>query len=171
VLTSPSSSSSTVQLTSSLLVRAVSNHGLDRVWRTWLTAAVFLLASECSIFKNFFARDWPLLSPSHGFNFLGFCMIVIGNNILGNLNKQATSQESLGLPFWRLVIGAGIVIFILGWTNIIAASFNIRCTLGSLANLAPDIRLPRLFDRRHSPSSSSERCSGHFRSRGCHRSR
>jgi hypothetical protein len=81
---------------------------------------VFLLASECSIFKNFFARDWPLLSPSHGFNFLGLCMIALGNNILGNLNKEATSQESLGLAFWRLVIGAGIVIFILGWVNVIA---------------------------------------------------
>ena len=81
------------------------------------------MASECSIFKNYFARDWPLLSPAHGFNFLGIVMLVIGNNTLGNLNKEATSQESLGLPFWRLVIGSGIVVFIFGFLNIVAVSY------------------------------------------------
>jgi hypothetical protein len=46
-------------------------------------------------------------------------MVVLGNNILGNLNKEATSQKSLGLPFWRVVIGSGIIVFALGWFNII----------------------------------------------------
>jgi hypothetical protein len=45
-------------------------------------------------------------------------MVVLGNNILGNLNKEATSQKSLGLPFWRVVIGAGIIVFALGFLNI-----------------------------------------------------
>jgi hypothetical protein len=81
---------------------------------------VFLVTSECSIFKNYFAKDWPLLSPAHGFNFLGLAMVVLGNNILGNLNKEATSEKSLGLAFWRLVIGSGIVIFVMGFVNIIA---------------------------------------------------
>jgi hypothetical protein len=45
-------------------------------------------------------------------------MIILGNNILGNLNKEATSQKSLGLPFWRVVIGAGIIVFALGFLNI-----------------------------------------------------
>jgi hypothetical protein len=83
---------------------------------------VFLVASECSIFKNYFARDWPLLSHAHGFNFLGLAMVVLGNNILGNLNKQATSQKSLGLAFWRLVIGSGIVVFFMGFVNVVAVS-------------------------------------------------
>jgi hypothetical protein len=81
---------------------------------------VFLLVSECSIFKDYFARVWPMLSPAHGFNFLGCAMLVLGNNILGNLNKEATSQKSLGLPFWRLVIASGIVVFIFGFANIVA---------------------------------------------------
>lgn len=51
-------------------------------------------------------------------------MIVLGNNILGNLNKEATSQKSLGLPFWRVVIGSGIVVFSLGFLNIIAVSIH-----------------------------------------------
>jgi hypothetical protein len=83
---------------------------------------VFLLISECSIFKSYFARDWPLLSPAHGFNFLGSCMIILGNNILGNLNKEATSQKSLGLPFWRLVIGSGIIVLLFGFVNLLAVS-------------------------------------------------
>ena len=83
---------------------------------------MFLLVSECSIFKEFFARVWPVLSPAHGFSFLGCAMLVLGNNILGNLNKEATSQKSLGLPFWRLVIASGIVVFIFGFVNIVAVS-------------------------------------------------
>ena len=49
-------------------------------------------------------------------------MIIIGVSILGNLNKQATSQGSLGTTFWRLVIASGIVVSILGVANIFAVS-------------------------------------------------
>lgn len=53
---------------------------------------------------------------------LGFAMIFLGNSVLGNMNKEATSQESLGLPFWRIVIAAGIVILVMGPINILAVS-------------------------------------------------
>lgn len=86
---------------------------------------MFLLASEISLFRSYFARNWPLLSPSHGFVTLALSMIVLGINMLGNLNKPATSEKSLGLPFWRIVIGSGIIIFILGFVNLIAVSRNI----------------------------------------------
>ncbi|KAK5127495.1 hypothetical protein LTR85_006834 [Meristemomyces frigidus] len=82
---------------------------------------MFLLASELSLFRSYFARNWPLLSPVHGFVTLALSMIVLGINMLGNLNKPATSEKSLGLPFWRIVIGSGIVIFILGFVNLIAS--------------------------------------------------
>lgn len=49
-------------------------------------------------------------------------MIIIGVSILGNLNKQATSEGSLGATFWRLVIASGIVVSILGVANIFAVS-------------------------------------------------
>jgi hypothetical protein len=49
-------------------------------------------------------------------------MIIIGLNILGNMNKEATSQESLGLPFWRLVVASGILSLVIGFFNVIVVS-------------------------------------------------
>lgn len=83
---------------------------------------VFLVVSELPLFKSYFAKNWPLLSQSSGLVTLGVAMIVLGVSILGNLNKQATSQESLGTAFWRIVISAGILVSILGFLNIIAVS-------------------------------------------------
>lgn len=88
-------------------------------------ASLFLVISECSVFKGWFSRNWPVLSHEHGFNFLGLSMIVLGIDILGNLNKQATSQQSLGLPFWRMVISSGIVVLVMGCVNI-ATTFIFR---------------------------------------------
>lgn len=85
-----------------------------------LTATVFLLISELSLFPSYFARNWPLLSPAHGFVTLALAMLALGLNTLGHLNKQATSQDSLGLPFWRVVIASGILVFILGFVNLAA---------------------------------------------------
>lgn len=51
---------------------------------------------------------------------LGFTMIFLGNSVLGNMNKEATSQSSLGLPFWQLVLASGIVAMIMGPVNILA---------------------------------------------------
>jgi hypothetical protein len=61
-----------------------------------------------------------MLSPESGFVFLGMSMIVLGFNILGNLNKGATSVENLGLPMWRVVISGGIMTSIMGLANIVA---------------------------------------------------
>lgn len=60
---------------------------------------------------------------------LGFVMIFLGISILGNLNKEATSQKSLGLPFWRVVIASGIVVLVLGPINILAVSLEALSTL------------------------------------------
>lgn len=89
-----------------------------------ITAIVglFLIVSECSLFRNFFARNWPLLSPAHGFVTLGCAMMVLGLNMLGNMNKEATSQKSLTLPFWRLLVASGILAIVIGFFNIIAVS-------------------------------------------------
>ncbi|KAF2736354.1 hypothetical protein EJ04DRAFT_171254 [Polyplosphaeria fusca] len=82
---------------------------------------LFLIVSECSLFRGYFARNWPLLSPSHGFVSLGCAMMVLGLNMLGNMNKQATSQETLGLPFWRLLVASGILSIIIGFFNVVAS--------------------------------------------------
>ncbi|KAL6706143.1 hypothetical protein ACN47E_006059 [Coniothyrium glycines] len=84
-------------------------------------AGLFLIVSECSLFRGFFARNWPLLSPSHGFVTLGCAMMVIGLNMLGNMNKEATSQKSLGMPFWRLLLASGILSIVIGFFNLVAS--------------------------------------------------
>lgn len=72
------------------------------------------------MFRSYYARNWPLLSPSHGFVTLGFAMIVLGVHMLGGLNHPPTEGESLNTVFGRIVLGGGIVIIILGFFNIIA---------------------------------------------------
>jgi len=83
---------------------------------------VFLIVSEFPLFRTYFVRNWPLLSLNSGFVTLGVAMIILGVSILGNLNKGATSEDSLGLAFWRIVISSGIVVIILGFLNIISVS-------------------------------------------------
>lgn len=95
---------------------------VESPWLTKCVDAVFLIVSEIQIFKGYFTRNWPLLAPSSGLVTLGCAMIVLGVSILGNLNKEATSQESLGFAFWRIVISGGILVAILGLLNIVAVS-------------------------------------------------
>ena len=87
---------------------------------------MFLIVSECSLFRGYFARNWPLLSPNHGFVTLGACMMILGMNMLGNMNKEATSKESLGLPFWRLLLASGCLGIIIGFFNIVAVSSSVE---------------------------------------------
>ncbi|KAF2461385.1 hypothetical protein BDY21DRAFT_360514 [Lineolata rhizophorae] len=83
--------------------------------------AMFLIVSETPIARRYFERNWPLFSPNHGFVALGVAMIVLGINVLGNLNKETSSQQNMGLAFWRLVVASGIMVFILGVFNITAS--------------------------------------------------
>ncbi|KAB2575128.1 hypothetical protein BFW01_g8316 [Lasiodiplodia theobromae] len=85
-----------------------------------ITACIscFLIASEACLFRSYFRKNWPLFSPEHGFVALGLAMILLGVNTLGNLNKDATSAENLGMPFWSVVISSGIIILVLGFVNI-----------------------------------------------------
>ena len=83
---------------------------------------MFLIVSELPILKDYFANDWPLLSPSSGFVALGVAMVVLGFSVLGSLDKPASSQKALGLAFWRVILAAGIVSIIMGVSNIAAVS-------------------------------------------------
>ncbi|KAL8935276.1 MAG: hypothetical protein Q9216_005510 [Gyalolechia sp. 2 TL-2023] len=100
-----------------------------------ITAALsmFLILTETSLFRSYFARNWPLLSPSHGFLTLGILMIIVGVSVLGNLNKEATSQKSLGTSYWRIVISSGILTLILGVANIFASYIFRQKKLGVTA--------------------------------------
>jgi hypothetical protein len=83
--------------------------------------SLFLIVSEVNLFSGYFARNWPMLSSEHGFTFLGITMIVLGINILGNLNKSPTTEEKLGLAMWRVAIAAGILSLTIGVFNIISS--------------------------------------------------
>ncbi|KAI9642778.1 hypothetical protein NHQ30_008510 [Ciborinia camelliae] len=85
------------------------------------TIGLFLIVSELSLFKKYFATHWPLLCPTNGFVFLGLSMMALGFDILGNLNKNATSVKNLGLPMWRVVISSGCLSAILGAINVVAS--------------------------------------------------
>lgn len=89
----------------------------------------FLIVTELPLFKTYISRNWPLFSYRSSFVMLGVAMVFLGNSILGNLNKQATSQKSLGLPFWRLVIASGIIVLVMGPINIL--------TVSTIANILP----------------------------------
>lgn len=45
-------------------------------------------------------------------------MVILGVDILGNLNKPALSRASLGSSFWQLVTSSGIMVITFGFLNI-----------------------------------------------------
>jgi hypothetical protein len=90
-----------------------------------------LIFTEIPLFRSYLARNWPLFSRDSGFVMLGVTMILLGNAILGNLNKEATSQESLGLAFWRVVIASGIVVIVMGFVNLFSVSYDITSVWSS----------------------------------------
>lgn len=83
------------------------------------TVAVFLGISELPIARSYFGHTWPVLSDDHGLTWLGLAMNIIGCNILGKLNQPANDADDIGLPFWRLVLAAGILNITFGILNII----------------------------------------------------
>ncbi|KAE8145286.1 hypothetical protein BDV25DRAFT_133930 [Aspergillus avenaceus] len=84
--------------------------------------SIFLIISELPFFRDYFDRNWPLLGQDSGFITLALVMMILGVTILGDLNSEATSQESLGLSFWQIVLSAGILAFIMSVINL-ASSF------------------------------------------------
>lgn len=127
--------------------------------------SILLILTEISLFKRYTANNWPLLSPAHGFVTLGIIMIIIGVSILGNLNKQATSEGSLGTTFWRLVIASGIVVSILGVANIFASYMFRQKSLGITARQVRDhgaVAPQKVYVGPSSPSRSQGRRSFHL---------
>ncbi|KAL8796737.1 MAG: hypothetical protein Q9182_007314 [Xanthomendoza sp. 2 TL-2023] len=100
-----------------------------------VTAALsmFLILTETPLFARYILHSWPLLSPTHGFVTLGTLMTIVGVSVLGNLNKEATSQRSLGTAYWRIVISSGILVLILGFINIFASYIFRQRKLGVTA--------------------------------------
>ena len=53
-------------------------------------------------------------------------MLILGIGVLGDLNTEAASQESLGLAFWRIVLSAGILAMVMSVVNL-ASVITIYC--------------------------------------------
>jgi hypothetical protein len=107
-----------------MLVRTFQNSefflfdGVNHVFTAALSLC--LIITEFPVFRGYLTDNWPLLSPSSGLVTLGVLMLVVGVSVLGNLNKAATDQSTLGLSDWQVVISSGILCTILGFANIIA---------------------------------------------------
>lgn len=84
-------------------------------------------------------------------------MFALGFNILGNLNKPATSIEKLGLPLWRVVIAGGILTSIMGFFNVVAVSPLLLPVIRTFTNVFLDLRLLRQQAWYHRPTSSQRR--------------
>ncbi|KAJ0414987.1 hypothetical protein BJY00DRAFT_269893 [Aspergillus carlsbadensis] len=82
--------------------------------------SIFLIVSELPFFRNFFDRNWPSLGEDSGFLTLAVIMLILGIGALGDLNTPATSQEELGLTFWRIIISAGILALVVSVINVVA---------------------------------------------------
>ncbi|KAI3536597.1 hypothetical protein CSPX01_10681 [Colletotrichum filicis] len=83
--------------------------------------AIFLIVSELNVFRAYFMRNWPTLSPEHGLSWLGIAMVVMGCHILGGITVPAYSVETIGLPLWRLILASGILAITFGFFNIISS--------------------------------------------------
>ncbi|KAL4809135.1 hypothetical protein BDV18DRAFT_134014 [Aspergillus unguis] len=86
--------------------------------------SLFLVISELPIppLYRYISRYCPSLGEDSGFLSISFAMLVLGVGVLGDLNTPATSQEKLGLTFWRIIISAGILALVLSVVNV-AANF------------------------------------------------
>ncbi|KAI9924004.1 hypothetical protein MW887_007462 [Aspergillus wentii] len=82
--------------------------------------SIFLIVSELPFFRGYFDRNWPLLGQDSGFITLAMAMMILGVGVLSNLNTSATSQESLGLAFWRIIVSAGILAMVMSVVNLVA---------------------------------------------------
>ncbi|KAB5582686.1 hypothetical protein GE09DRAFT_278277 [Coniochaeta sp. 2T2.1] len=83
--------------------------------------AVFLTITELNLFKGYFNNNWPVFTIEHSLAWLGVFMIMLGCQVLGNLDKDKYSQENLSLAIWRLVLASGILAIAFGFFNIIAS--------------------------------------------------
>lgn len=81
-------------------------------------AAVALILTELSLFKSYVRRTWPAFSPAHGLAWLGTAMVVMGCQVLGNLNEPAIRPGKIGQEFYNLVLATGTLALTFGVANI-----------------------------------------------------
>lgn len=86
--------------------------------------SVVLILSEYPLvnaLRNYFRQTWPVLSDHRGLTWLGFAMLMLGCNILGNLNKPANDTDKLGPHFSKLVMASAVLCITFGVLNIVCS--------------------------------------------------
>ncbi|KAK3898833.1 hypothetical protein C8A05DRAFT_37569 [Staphylotrichum tortipilum] len=87
--------------------------------------AGFLLVSELPMpwkfIKGWYERCWPVLGPDHSLAWLGWGMVFIGFQPLGDYWKPGYSVDIIGLPWWRAILAASILCVTFGFFNIVAS--------------------------------------------------
>lgn len=82
----------------------------------------FLLATEMpKVFSGYFSRHWPAFSYQSGFLALGFAFLVLGCNVLSDLNKTTSTQENMGKHSYKMVLAAGAMAIGMSSINVIAS--------------------------------------------------
>ncbi|KAM4066876.1 hypothetical protein HRG_000890 [Hirsutella rhossiliensis] len=85
---------------------------------------VVLILSEFPVLKpvkRYLRRTWPVLSDQHGLVWLGVALVVIGCNMLGNLNRPAYDPKNLGPHFSKLVLASSVLAITFGMLNVICS--------------------------------------------------
>lgn len=80
--------------------------------------ALTLIVTELSLLKSYFRANWPAFSPEHGLAWLGTAMVVMGCQVLGNLNDSAIQPNKIGRSIYNLVLATGILALAFGVVNI-----------------------------------------------------
>ncbi|KAL2891378.1 hypothetical protein HOO65_010736 [Ceratocystis lukuohia] len=83
--------------------------------------ALCLITSEVGLFRDFYERNWPVISSNRGLTWLGSAITVLACHVLGQLNRPQLSQAAIGMPLWRLILASGILGLIFGIGNIAAS--------------------------------------------------
>ncbi|AEO71695.1 3f7a26af-ae52-418b-b2e1-fe70533629b0 [Thermothielavioides terrestris] len=94
---------------------------LTHVFVFLISAVLFYSELPIPWFKAAFRRTWPVLGPDHSLAWLGFGMIFIGFQVLGDLIKPAYTTDSIGWAWWRAFLASGILAITFGFFNIFGA--------------------------------------------------
>lgn len=86
-----------------------------------IAAALFYSELPMPWFKERFRRSWPVLGPDHSLAWLGFGMIFIGFQVLGDLVKPAYTINTIGLAWWRAILASGILAITFGVFNLLGS--------------------------------------------------
>jgi hypothetical protein len=129
---------------------------------------VFLTISEIPVnaIKSYYRDAWPNFSDEHGLTWLGLAMVLIGCNLLGQLNHPAFASDKFGLAFWQLVMASGILCLTFGALNVMG-NFVWRESNGINARHVRSRgadALPKYYEPSHTSSLRNEKTRSKFMS-------